>query len=103
MDGRNHVIELQKLDAAHRWKPVGRYHAAVNKSSGKEYLSAGAVQSQLQLVFSLRYCSEIAAIRLNTQLYRIAYNGGIYKVNDYDDYKEQHRTVRLLGVSYVGL
>ena len=96
MDGRNHVIELQKLDAAHRWKPVGRYHAAVNKSSGKEYLSAGAVQSQLQLVFSLRNCSEIAAIR-------IAYNGGIYKVSDYDDYKEQHRTVRLLGVSYVGL
>ena len=62
MDGRNHVIELQKLDAARQWKPVGRYHAAVNKSSGKEYLSAGAVQSQLQLVFSLRYsCGSMGA------------------------------------------
>ena len=102
MDGRNHVIELQKLDSANRWSSVGRYHAAVNKSTGKEYLSAGAVQSQLQLVFSLRFCSEISAIRLNTQLYRILYNGGIYKVSDYDDYKEQHHSVRLLGVSYVG-
>lgn len=102
MDGRNHVIELQKLDSANHWSSVGRYHAAVNKSAGKEYLSAGAVQSQLQLVFSLRFCSEISAIRLNTQLYRILYNGGIYKVSDYDDYKEQHRSVRLLGVSYVG-
>lgn len=102
MDGRNHVVELQKLNASHQWEPVGKYHAGVNKSSGKEYLSAGAVQSQLQLVFSLRYCSEIAAIRLNTQLYRIVYNGGTYKIADYDDYKEQHRSVRLLGVSYVG-
>ena len=42
----------------------------------------------------------MAAIRLATQRYRILYNGAIYKVTDYDDYREQHRTVRLLGVSY---
>ena len=98
---RNHIIELQKLEN-NQWNTVGKLHAGVNKSDGKEYLDGGAMQSQLQMVFDVRYCALIRDIRLNTQCYRILYDGGIYKVADYDDYKEQHRSVRLLGVSYRG-
>ena len=99
---RTHIIELQMFSAGQGWMPVGRYHSAVNKSGGKEYLQAGAVQSQLQLVFDLRYCEAIAKVRLNTQIYRVIYNGGTYKIADYDDFCEKHRSVKLLGVSYNG-
>jgi len=98
---RNHIVELQKLEGK-EWKPVGKLHAGVNKATGKEFVDAGAVQSQLQMVFDVRYCELIKDIRLNTQYYRIKYDGGIFKIVDYDDYMERHRNVRLLGVSYRG-
>ena len=99
---RNHIIELQRLEGKD-WISLGKFHADVNKASGKEYLDGGAVQSQLKMVFDVRYCEKIREIRLNTQYYRILYYGGIYKVADYDDFKERHRNVRLLGVSYRGI
>lgn len=34
------------------------------------------------------------------QLYRIVYRGRTYNIQDYDDFMEQHRTVRLVGVAY---
>lgn len=96
-----HMIELEYLPPeTSKWTPVARLHASVNKSSGKEYLSGGAIQSQGTLVFTTRYSKRLAEIRLATQRYRIRYNGALYKVQDYDDYREQHRTVKLLGVSY---
>lgn len=98
---RNHIIELQKLVDG-KWVFDWTLHAKVNKASGKEYLQGGAIQSQLQLVFDVRYCAAVGEIRLNTQQYRILYNGAVYKIVDYDDFMERHRTVRLLGVSYRG-
>lgn len=73
------------------------FHARVNKSSGSEYLGSGSGQSTAQKVFVVRYSSVIAAIELNTQLYRIEYAGEIYDVVDYDDFNELHREVKLLG------
>lgn len=99
-----HMIVLQKRDdGTGKWPDGGdRYHAKINKASDKnEYLSAGAVQSQSKLVFTLRYCKAVAAIRGSTQLYRILYGGLLYKIVDFDDYREQHREIKLLGVSYV--
>lgn len=100
---RNHIITIQRLENDRRWAEVTKLHAGVNKSSGKEYLQGGAVQAQMQLVLDLRYSALINEMRLNTQRYRITYNGGIYKIVDFDDYMERHRSVRLLGVSYVGV
>ncbi len=98
---RNQICVLEKLEGK-TWVPMASLHAEVNKASGKEYLDAGAMQSQLQMVFSVRFCALVADIRLNTQYYRIRYDGGIYKIVDYDDFKEHHRNVKLLGVSYRG-
>ena len=56
----------------------------------------------MTLNFDVRYCQAIAGLRLNTQRYRIIYNGAPYKVTEYDDYFERHRNVRLTGVSYRG-
>lgn len=96
----NRIIKIQRMDERGQWKDYHSCHAAINKASGKEYLQAGAIQSQQQLVFTLRYCSAIAKIRLKTQQFRVLYNGATFKVADYDDFKEQHRAVKLLGVSY---
>ena len=77
-------------------------HAKVNKSGGSEYLNAGANQSKSNRVFEVRYFKELEDIDDNRGLYRILYRDKPYNITDYDDYLEQHKTVKLLGVSYGG-
>ena len=98
---KERICVLEKLEGK-TWIPLSSLHAEVNKASGKEYLDAGALQSQMQMVFTVRFCALIADIKHNTQLYRIKSDGGTYKVVDYDDFKALHNRVRLLGVSYRG-
>ena len=43
----------------------------------------------------------LEAIAYGPQPYRILYRGHTFKVTDYDDYLEQHRTVKLVGDLYV--
>lgn len=94
-------IIVQKIDeVTEKWKSIYTLHANVNKTrQGEEYLSAGAIQSKNKLTFEVRYFKKIEDIELNTQLYRILFNGNIYDIHDYDDYKYEHKNVRLLGVS----
>lgn len=94
-------IIIQRIDEdTEKWKPIYTLHADINKAKkDDEYLSAGAIQSKRALVFEIRYFKAIEDIELNTQLYRILYNGHIYDISDYDDYKLKHKSVRLLGVS----
>lgn len=99
---RNHIITLQKLNEQRKWEDVMTMHASVNRVKGTEALDGAAVQSPMSLCFDVRYCTAVAALRLNTQKYRILYAGGTYKVTEYDDYFERHRNVRLTGVSYIG-
>lgn len=75
-------------------------HARVNKSGGSEYLNAGVNQSKSTRVFEVRYFSGLEDIDDNRGLYRVLYRGKPYNITDYDDYQEQHKTVKLLGVSY---
>ena len=98
---KNRVIELQKQGNNGAWETVIRLHADVNTDLSEEKLDGGALQSRERLVFDVRYGPLVAAIRRNTQLYRILYDGGTYDVVHYDDFKEQHRNVRLKGVSYL--
>lgn len=98
-----HMIELQYLPkGSSEWASVARMHAGVNKTSGDEYLAGGAIQSQEFLTFTVRYCAAVAGIRRNTQRYRVLYKGSVYKIQDYDDFQEQHKSVKLKGVSYHG-
>lgn len=99
---RNHIITLQKLNEQRKWEDVLTLHAGVNRAKGSEALDGGAVQASMVLNFDVRYCSQVAELRLNTQQFRILYAGGTYKVTEFDDYFERHRNVRLTGVSYIG-
>lgn len=96
-------IVIQKINEdTEEWedlfdKPL---HAKVNKSGGSEYLNAGANQSKSNRVFEVRYFKALEDIDDNRGLYRILYRDKPYNITDYDDYLEQHKTVKLLGVSY---
>ena len=95
-------IIIQKRDEiTEAWVDVFKPHAFINKGKGDdEYLSAGAIQGKRTLVFEIRYFGGLEDISHNTQLYRILYRGVPYDIKDFDDFMLQHKTVKLLGVSY---
>ena len=94
-------ITLIKYDEnTGEWKDIAPIlHARVNKASGSEYWSSGAYQSKATLSFEVRYSPMVASICLNTQIYRIRYNGHEYDIEDVDDYQQMHRTLKLMGVA----
>ena len=101
------IIQIQKLNQeTDEWEllllPSGKAerHAEVNRVRSKEFSEAGAERSEQTMGFRLRYAKSLRPIRLNTQLYRILYEGALYDITSYDDYKEQHQTVVLEGGSY---
>lgn len=96
------LIDIQKRNAQtnefEEWKS---FHARVNKTGGGERESSGARRSAASLTFEIRYVRSLFGIFLNTQDYRIIYLGAVFVIKDYDDYMEQHKTVRLEG-EYIG-
>lgn len=94
------IIIQTRDEESEKWIDKFKLHARVNKSGGSEYLKAGAVQSRSNRVFEVRYFPEIEAIDDSRDMYRILYRDRTYNIEDYDDYLEQHKTVKLLGVSY---
>lgn len=96
-------IVIQKVDeATELWMDVYSLHARVNKSGGSEFLNSGANRSKSNRVFEVRYFPAIEMIDIDRGSYRIIYRGQIYNIEDYDDFQEQHKTVKLLGVSVNG-
>ncbi len=94
-------IIIQKINSkTEDWEDLYPIHAKVNKSGGSEYLNAGANQSKSNRVFEVRYFKDLEDIDDNRGLYRIIYRGKPYNITDYDDFQEQHKSVKLLGVSY---
>lgn len=95
-------ITIEKKDeVTEKWEPKFNLHARINKAkSNNEYLNAGAVQGKKNLTFEVRYFKALEPVGDNTQLYRILYQGVPFNILDYDDFMLQHKTVKLLGVSY---
>lgn len=99
---KDRPIVIQKIDPqGETWADLYKVHASINKhKTDKEYLSAGAVQSRQYLVFTFRYFQQIEDVATNTQLYRIVHDGKYYDILDFDNYRMQNKTVKLLGGSY---
>ena len=93
------TIEVQDPDTE-QWVESLRLHARVNKTGGGQALNAGADQYKASLTFELRYVKALENIAYNTQPFRVVYRGRKFKVVDYDDYMEQHRTIKLVGEFY---
>ena len=95
------ILIQKRNETTEDWEDKFSVHASINKSkSDDEYLSAGAIQGKINLTFEVRYFKALEDISLNIQSYRIVYNGVPYDVKDYDDYMLQHKTVKILAVSY---
>ena len=95
-------IEIQTIDeASESWTTIYKLHASINKAKpNSEYLNAGATQSKRALTFEIRYFKALEDIALNTQCYRVLFDGTPYNIEDYDDYMLGHKTIKMLGVSY---
>ena len=95
-------ITIQHQDPdTEEWTDLLHLHAiSVNKTGGSETFSAGADQYHPRLNFDLRWCQALEAIRYDTQSHRILYRGHAFNIKDWDDYMEQHLTVRLVGEAY---
>lgn len=93
------TIEVQHPETE-EWTEVMRLHARVNKAGGGTTLNAGADQYHVRLTFEVRYLLRLAEIALNVQPYRVVYRGRTFKVIDYDDFMEQHQTIKLVGELY---
>ena len=93
------TVQVEDTDTGAR-SDAWRLHARVNKAGGGQAYNAGADQYTAALTFEVRYFADLEALRYSPQLYHIVYRGHTFKVVDYDDYMEQHRTVRLTGEAY---
>ena len=93
------IILVQYNESSGEWEEIALLHARINKTGGSENWSSGAYQSRATLTFEVRYSPKVASIFLNTQLYRIRYNGAEYDVEDVDDYLQKHRTLKIVGVA----
>ena len=93
------TVQVQDPDTE-QWTDALPLHARVNKTGGGQAMDARADQYRVTLTFETRYTTKLEAIAYNVQPYRIRYRGHSFKVTDYDDYMEQHRTVKMVGELY---
>lgn len=95
-------IEIQVVnEESETWTTKYNLHARINKAkANNEYLNGGAIQSKRALTFEIRYFKALEDIALNTQCYRILFEGNPYNIEDYDDFMLEHKTIKMLGVSY---
>lgn len=93
------IIQIQDPETE-EWADKWKLHARVNKTGGGQALNAGADQYHATLTFEVRYFKALEELRYNPQPFRVMYRGHSFKLTDYDDYMEQHRTVKLVGEAY---
>lgn len=93
------TVQIQDKDTL-KWSDKWKLHARVNKAGGGQAFNAGADQYTTTLTFEVRYFEGLEDMRYSPQLYRVLYRGHKFKLVDWDDFMEQHRTVKLVGAAY---
>ena len=95
-------ITIQQQDpVTEEWADRWKLRARVNKTGGGQALNAGADQYRATLNFEVRYFKALEDLNYSPQPFRVVYRGHTFKLVDYDDFMEQHRTVKLVGEAYV--
>lgn len=94
-----HPITIRKWEEDDQeWRIFYTCHARINHSSSVKKHESGVVSGSNTTDFDVRYCKLIAKLEFETQLYRIDYKDAVYDLAEYDDFMENHQTVRLKGV-----
>lgn len=92
---------VERMDpTTEEWSTAWRLHARINKTGGGQTFSAGADQYRATLTFEVRHFAALEEMRYSPQLFRIVYRGHLFKLVDYDDFMEEHMTVKLTGEAY---
>lgn len=87
-----HTIIFQKISAdTDVWGNYYTCRAKANTSGGQEYAAAGTELSSSDVIFTVRYCSELADLFLRTQYYRILFIGATFDIQKVDDYMFRHQ------------
>lgn len=93
-------IMIQKQnEETEEWEDVFRYplHADINIKPGEEYQAGSGTIRKTRLMFELRYFEKLKPLMLDSQLYRVQFQGENYNVVDYDDFKLKHKIIKIIG------
>lgn len=98
---KDKIIVIQRIDEeTETWSDVWTLHARINKARvDSEVYTSGSIKPNRELTFDVRYFKGLEDVDYNSQNYRIIYDDHTWDIFDYDDYWEQHKEVRLRGVS----
>ena len=75
------------------WQDYYRCAAYANNLSGSEYWAAAQTNSQKDVYFVVRYCSEVSVI--DTENYRIIFRGQIYNITFIDNVKYENKMLKI--------
>lgn len=96
-----HLIEIEhRSDEDEKWKPFKKKLAMINRTGGAESYANGAEQIHNRMNFEIRYDPDLFDIFSNPGQYRIIYRNHVFNIVSYDDYFEDHETIKLVGESY---
>ena len=95
-------VTIQRMDPdTEEWTDLLKLHATqVNRAGGGEGFNSGRETFHPRMTFDLRWCKALEAVRWDVASHRIVYRGHPFNITDYDDYMEQHLSVRLTGEAY---
>ena len=95
-------VRDEETEAWQNWKQLLasiNNSGAVNRFGVTEEYADGAERAPFALVFEVRYQPDLERLR-DGGLYRIVYRGNAYNLVGFDDYFEQHQTIKLSAQSY---
>lgn len=75
------------------WNDYFSCAAYANNLSGEEYWEAARVNSQTDMYFMVRYCSELS--EMDTENYRIVFRGEIYNITFIDNIQYRNRQLKI--------
>ena len=75
------------------WEDYFSCYSYVNNLSGKEYWAAAQVNAEKDLIFVIRYCSEVTP--LDSEHYRIVFRGQTYNITFVDNVQYQNKSLKL--------
>lgn len=76
-----------------KWEDYYSCSCYANNLSGKEYWEASQVNAQTELVFIIRYCSEVKD--LDSEHYRLLFRGKIYNISFVDNVQYKNKTLKI--------
>lgn len=93
------ILIRKRNEETEQFELLYSLHARVNKTGGSEYVNSGTNRSKSTRTFEVRYFKDLEDIDVNRGLYNILYRGNVHNIVDYDDFLDQHKTVKLIGES----